>query len=90
VIISLPLACRQQTKARTLVSDLMKEMLLTYDELRDDGPVSAERVRDLAHHGSNKGVAWPAPLFALLDDLKLAMQDFAKEGDRVVRDARFA
>lgn len=69
-VISLPFAWRQQTKTRTLVADLMKEMLLTYDELKDDAPVSVQRVRDVAERAANKGVAWPSTLFALLDDMK--------------------
>jgi hypothetical protein len=50
----------------------MKEMLLTYDELKDDGPVSVQRVRDVAERAANKGVAWPGALFALLDGLSLS------------------
>lgn len=69
-VISLPFAWRQQTKARTLTADLMEEMLLTYDELRDDGPVSAQRVRDVAERAANKGVVWPGALFAVLDDMR--------------------
>jgi hypothetical protein len=69
-VISLPFAWRGQTKSRALVADLMKEMLLTYDELRDDAPVSVQRVRDVAERAANKGVAWPSALFALLDDMK--------------------
>jgi hypothetical protein len=69
-VISLPFAWRQQTKARTLVADLMKEMMLTYDELKDDGPISVQRVRDVAERAANKGVAWPSALFALLDDMR--------------------
>jgi len=49
----------------------MQGMLITYDELRDGGPVSANRVYDLATAAANTGVSWPAPLFALLDDIKL-------------------
>ncbi|HQS15458.1 hypothetical protein [Reyranella sp.] len=69
-VVSLPAAWRRQTKARALVADLMNEMLLTYDELRDDGPVSPQRVRDVAERAASKGVAWPGALFALLDDMR--------------------
>lgn len=69
-IISLPFAWKQQTKARTLVADLMNEMLSTYGELQDDGPVSVQRVRDVAERAANKGVVWPGALFALLDDMR--------------------
>jgi len=69
-IVSLPFAWRQQTKARTLTVDLLKAMVITYDELAAEGPASANRIYDLAADAAKLGVVWPPPLFALLDDVK--------------------
>jgi hypothetical protein len=43
-------------------------MATIYNELRSDGPISAEYIRDRAKQATDEGVVWPAPLFALLDD----------------------
>jgi hypothetical protein len=65
----LPYMWFKQAKARNLVRTLIAEMASTYNDLKSDGPISAQHVRDRANDATRKGVGWPAPLFALLDDI---------------------
>jgi hypothetical protein len=67
--LSLPLLWVRQFRARRNVYDLLSAMDLLYREQRTDGPVSARYVNDRAKEAATKGVVWPAPLFALLDDV---------------------
>jgi len=67
--IALPFAWARQSKARKEVERLMGEMLKAYDELQG-GVVSANRVYEVVSEAAKAGVAWPAPLFAVLDDVK--------------------
>jgi hypothetical protein len=43
-------------------------MIRTYSELESWGAVSSRRVREVAVKAAEKGVVWPGPLFAILDD----------------------
>lgn len=65
----LPLVWRRHAKNVKRVKSLMTEMLGCYSELVSDGPVSARRVLKQLKVAADKGVAWPAPLYALLDDV---------------------
>jgi hypothetical protein len=65
---ALPFSWRAQIKARQKVRDLLLAMNTIYDELRSDGPISAQHIRDRANSAAQIGVVWPAPLFAMLDD----------------------
>src|SRR5262249_39107174 len=60
----------KEAKARRRVAKLLSTMAAVYSELRSDGPISAQYIRDRATNtATQEGVAWPAPLFALLDDI---------------------
>jgi len=66
---ALPFWWLAQAKARRNVRKLLSIMTTLYNEQRSDGPISAQYVRDRAVDASKQGVVWPAPLFALLDDV---------------------
>lgn len=66
---ALPFLWFNQAKARRRVRDLLATMTTLYNEQRSDGPISAHYVRERASDASRQGVVWPAPLFALLDDI---------------------
>jgi hypothetical protein len=65
--LNLPFAWSKQSKARKRVMDLLSNMSTIYTEVRSDGPISARYIYDRATR--EEGVVWPAPLFALLDDI---------------------
>ncbi|KRR21403.1 hypothetical protein CQ14_07075 [Bradyrhizobium lablabi] len=65
----LPFAWRRQIKARREVSKLLLAMNTIYSELKSDGPISAQYIRDRSSSAAQDGVVWPAPLFAMLDDI---------------------
>ena len=48
---------------------LLSEMNGVYCELAPSGPYSARHIEHRARSAADKGVVWPAPLFALLDDI---------------------
>jgi hypothetical protein len=66
---ALPFAWHKQASARQRVATLLSTMATIYNELRSDGPISAQYIRDRATNAAQEGVVWPAPLFALLDDI---------------------
>ena len=66
---ALPFAWRAQWKHKHKVGELMQAMFGLYPELDSSGPISAVRIRDRATDIAELGVIWPAPLFALLDDV---------------------
>jgi hypothetical protein len=66
---ALPFSWHTQIKARQKVRDLLLAMNTIYDELRSDGPISAQHIRGRANSAAQIGVVWPAPLFAMLDDI---------------------
>jgi hypothetical protein len=67
--LALPFAWHAQAKARRNVHKLMTTMSTIYNELKSDGPISAQHIRERCTAAANDGVVWPAPLFALLDDV---------------------
>lgn len=67
--LALPYLWYNQAKARRRVRDLLATMTTLYNEHRSDGPISAHYIRERASDASAKGVVWPAPLFAILDDV---------------------
>ena len=66
---ALPFAWHTQVKARGNVRNLLLAMNTIYSELRSDGPISAQHIRDSANSATQIGVLWPGPLFAMLDDV---------------------
>jgi hypothetical protein len=67
--VRLPLAWSEQSKARSRVINLLGTMTMIYSELRSEGPISAKHIYERASKATEEGVVWPAPLFALLDDI---------------------
>jgi hypothetical protein len=67
--VALPFAWYKQANARQRVAKLLSTMATIYNELRSDGPISAQYIRDRATNAAQEGVVWPAPLFALLEDI---------------------
>jgi hypothetical protein len=65
----LPFTWSKQSKARKRVLNLLSKMVTIYNEVRSNGPISAKHIHDRATKASQEGVVWPAPLFALLDDI---------------------
>jgi hypothetical protein len=65
---ALPFSWYAQIKARRNVTNLLLAMNTIYSELRSDGPISAQYIRDRSNSAAHDGVVWPAPLFAMLDD----------------------
>ena len=56
---ALPFSWRTQIKAQGNVRNLFLEMNTIYRELRSDGPISAQHIRDRANHATQIGVVWP-------------------------------
>ena len=48
---------------------LMQSMLSVYSELRSNGFISAQHIRERAQETSKEGVIWPSTLFVVLDDI---------------------
>jgi hypothetical protein len=67
--VALPFRWKADSKDRSKVRMLMSEMVHCYNELSSDGPISARRLLERLKEADQKGVAWPAPLYALLDDV---------------------
>jgi hypothetical protein len=67
--IALPIVWRQQSDSRQNVTLLLQSMNDVYFELKSDGAISASHVRQMAQNAAVGGVKWPAPLFAMLDDI---------------------
>lgn len=70
MLIRLPLAWHQHNKSKTQVADLIISMFLAYSELKSDGPISASHIEQRLNDTAKDGAVWPAPVFALLDDIK--------------------
>jgi len=56
-------------KGKAKVLSLLDLMNGVYFELSSNGPISGRHIDQQARTASNAGVVWPAPLFALLDDI---------------------
>jgi hypothetical protein len=67
--IALPFAWHTQIKARQNVRSILSAINAVDSELRSDGPISAQHIRSRANSAAQIGVVWPAPLFAMLDDI---------------------
>lgn len=67
--VTLPMRWRKHAAARDKVVMMMQEMQRTYAELDSFGPISARRLLERLRESDAKGVSWPAPLYALLDDV---------------------
>jgi hypothetical protein len=67
--IALPFAWTQRREQVGKVRLLLAEMGTTYAALHSEGPISARHILELLKASSEKGVVWPAPLYALLDDV---------------------
>jgi hypothetical protein len=65
----LPIDWRLHANSTRLTKSLMNEMISCYSELKTNGPVSARRLQERLQTAADKGVAWRAPLYALLDDV---------------------
>ncbi len=68
-VIALPFAWKKQSAARKLVTDLILSIDGVYREMGSSGPISARHIAEKAKKSSDLGVVWPAPLFAMLDDV---------------------
>jgi hypothetical protein len=67
--LALPFAWHTQIKARRNVHNILSAINVVDSELRSEGPISAQHIRDRANSAAQIGVVWPAPLFAMLDDI---------------------
>ena len=67
--LALPYLWFNQAKERGKVTKLLATMGKLYHEQLSNGPISAHYTRDCANDASRQGVVWPAPLFAVLDDI---------------------
>lgn len=68
-VIEAPRALKSQEQARKKYMDLGIAMATVYRELDSTGPISARHVLHMLNDSTRQGVSWPAPLFALLDDI---------------------
>lgn len=57
------------SEAQELAHGMLDAMFGLYAEMNSDGPISAKHIRETAQKATDKGVVWPGPLFALLDDV---------------------
>lgn len=69
VSVQLPGAMLALRKRKQAILGLLTQMNSVYVELNSDGPISARHIEDRAKRAADAGVVWPAPLFALLDDI---------------------
>jgi hypothetical protein len=67
--IALPVAWLHEGREKAKTLQLLSGMLGVYSELKSDGAISAQHVLERAKAVAAQGVAWPAPLFAMLDDV---------------------
>lgn len=65
----LPFVWRAHARKVKWVSSLMTEMLHCYQDMKSDGPVSARHLLERLKVATDNGAVWPAPLYALLDDV---------------------
>lgn len=67
--VALPYNWKRVTRGKRRVIELLERMNHTYTALKSDGPISAHHISDLVRSAADAGVIWPAPLYALLDDI---------------------
>jgi hypothetical protein len=65
----LPILWLRQVGSKQRVVNLMEGMTRVYSELKSDGAISANHVRERAQKVADSGVIWPPTLFAVLDDI---------------------
>jgi len=68
-IFLLPSLWKDIFKIKKCKIKLLGIMVSMYKDLESSGPISANHIRTIAESSGEKGVVWPAPLFALLDDI---------------------
>jgi hypothetical protein len=68
-ILMLPVRWWWVFKQRGRIAKLLEAMANVYAELNSSGPISARHITQRAQSAADQGVVWPAPLFALLDDI---------------------
>lgn len=66
---SLPWVWITQSKEKRKTRNLLLEMTSVYNELGSDGAISAQHIQRRAQETTSLGAVWPAPLFAMLDDV---------------------
>jgi hypothetical protein len=67
--LSLPGLWMGQRAERKKITNLLGGMVGLYNELKSDGAISAPYIRQRAQTIAAEGAVWPAPLFAVLDDV---------------------
>lgn len=67
--INVPSYWRNHAKAVKTVNDCIVECTVAYNELKTEGPVSVKHLMERMKVAEDKGVAWPAPVYPLLDDI---------------------
>jgi hypothetical protein len=63
------LVARARGKGLPTSDDLLKLIMLIYNDLKSDGLISAHRIQEKVKQADQRGVGWPPTLFALLDDI---------------------
>jgi hypothetical protein len=69
MILMLPWSILARRRHNKRISAMLATMHRVYLKLEAAGPVSSRNFIELARKATDAGVAWPAPLFALLDDI---------------------
>jgi hypothetical protein len=68
-VIALPFVWKRWAKARKKALELLEGMLSTYARMQSDSVISASHVLDGVKTSSAVGVAWPSPLYVVLEDV---------------------
>jgi len=68
-VIWLPINWRVTSVGKKLAMDLMHQINMVYLQLNSSDPISAQFIHSRVVSAAEKGVVWPAPLMALLDDI---------------------
>lgn len=69
-LFAMPFYWRNRSKLQREVREKVDAIAGVYFELASSGPISARHIRELAKQAAAKGVVWPSPLFAMLDDIE--------------------
>jgi hypothetical protein len=75
-LVGLPSFWRQQHKATTRVTELLRTMVTVYAELNSNGLISVRHFRERVARAADEGVIWPSTLFVLLDDVEARVSSF--------------
>lgn len=68
-VIWLPINWRFTSATKGLALDFISHINMVYLQLNSSGPISAQFIHSRVVSAAEKGVVWPAPLMALLDDI---------------------